>query len=390
MDSLLNPYRMAILLLMISIGTISAVILTPALPQLAKEFHISESTAELTMSLFLLAYAIGQLPYGPIANRLGRKKAIFAGLSLMFIGSLLALSASQFWVLALGRSIQALGAAVGLKITFTMIFDQHQGQTATRAISFLSLAFALTPALGVAIGGYLDVAWGWRGCFAFMAMYAILLGFLTLALPETSKQLDPQALQIKKIACGYLRQFKSSAIVLNALLMGCISSSFYLFATLAPYVGINYIGLTPDRFGLWNLILCIGLFGGVGFTQYFAKRERPDQAILIGILIMGISAAVMILCFAFSLINVWTLFLPATFMRLGSNTIWSNASSQGMSAAQDKSNASAVMQFINLGASTTSIFLVSAFPTTQMLLLPCALGFLVLAMLILWKKTVPF
>lgn len=386
-QSLLRPHRMGILLLLISFGTIAAVLLTPALPELSREFGISDARAQWTMSLFLIGYSIGQLPYGPIANRFGRKKAIYIGICLMMAGSLIALSSSAFWTLALGRFIQALGGAAGLKITFTMISDRHEGKTATRAISLLSLAFALVPAVGVTIGGYLVAFWGWQGCFIFLFLYAILLGFLVLALPETGVKVDKDALQIKRIAHGYLNQLKRRETVLNGLLMGFISSSFYIFATLAPYIGINHIGLTPDHFGLWNLTLCLGLFGGVSLTQWFAGKEKPRLAVLVGILLMAFFSVAMFLFFSFSLVNVWTLFICGTMVRSGSNLIWSNASSNGMLGSHDKSNTSAVMQFLNLSTSTIGVFLVSAFPTTQMLLLPSVLVILSILLLIVWKRT---
>jgi MFS family permease len=386
MKSLLKPQLMGILILLISFGTLSAVILTPGLPDLSREFGISQSEAQLTMSVFLVAYAFGQLPYGPIANRFGRKKAVYIGIGLMLIGSLLSISAPYFSILLLGRFIQAFGAAVGLKITMTMISDQHTGETATRAISVLSLAFAIVPAIGVTIGGFLIDFWGWRGCFIFLSFYAVLLAFLVLALPETSKQIDREALQIKRIANGYWQQFKNSRVVLNALLAGLISSSFYLFATLSPYVGIDYIGLSPSEFGLWNLILCVGLFMGIGFTQWFAGKNRPRLAVFLGIVFMGLSALAMIFCFSISLINVWTLFIPATMMRVGSNTIWSNAYASGMGASNDKSNASAVMQFLNLSTSTSALFLVSTIPPSHMMLLPLALGVVVFLLLVIWTK----
>ncbi len=378
---------MAILLLLISFGTISAVAFTPALPELSRAFGISETAAQSTMSLYLVGYTLGQLPYGPLANRFGRKKAIYIGIALMLLGSLLAIAATSFWVLALGRFIQALGGAAGLKLTFTMISDQHGGQTATRAISFLSLAFALAPAVGVAIGGGIVAAWGWRGCFLFLALYSIFLALLVLALPETKPQIDRDALHIKRIAHGYWQQFKSKTTVINALLMGGISSSFYVYATLSPYVGIRTIGLTPDAFGLWNLVMCLGLFGGVAFTQWFSRKDNPRGAMGIGIAIMAAASIALFILFDLSIVNVWTLFFIPSAMRIGSNTIWSNASIQGLSAAHDKSNASAVMQFLNLSAGTVSVFLVSAFPPSEILLLPSACLAISALLILLWLNT---
>ncbi len=386
MASLIKPYRIGILLLLVTFGTISAVILTPALPQLSQEFGISETKAQMVMSIFLIGYTIGQLPYGPIANRFGRKKAIYAGIGLMIFGSLLAVLTHAFWALLASRFIQALGAAVGLKITFTMISDQHEGQEAIRAISLLSFSFALMPLLGVTIGGYLIEFWGWRSCFVFSSIYAILLAFLVLALPETSKKFELEALRIKKIAHAYLQQFKSAPTVLNALMMGLVSSNFYIFATLAPYIGINTIGLSPKQFGLWNLLLCLGLFGSIFFTRWFAGKDKPRLAMFIGISIMAFGAAAMLVSFAFSFVNVWTLFFLATVIRGGVNPIWSNASSNGLSVSHDKSNTSAVMQFINLGISTAGLLLVSLFPTNQIMLLPITSAVLIVLLAIVWKQ----
>jgi len=383
MSSLLKPHMMGILFLLISFGAISAVILTPALPELSRDFGISESKAQLTMSLFLIAYAFGQLPYGPIANRFGRKKAVYIGIGLMLIGSVLALSVPSFAAVLLGRLIQALGAAVGLKITLTMISDRHEGPEATKAISMLSIAFAIMPAFGVTIGGYLVEYWGWRGCFVFSSFYAGLLGLLVLALPETGKAFDQGALETKRVIHGYLQQFKSRSTMLNAVFLGFVSSSFYIFATVAPYVGIVYIGLSPGQFGLWNLIPCVGVFMGVWLTWWFAQKNKPRLAVQTSIGIMIFAIALMILSFSFSFVNVWTLFIPVAIMRIGSNTIWSNAASSGLSASHDKSNTSAVMQFINLSMSTIAVFVISAFPTTAIMLLPLALGVIIFLLLMM-------
>ncbi|HSX11662.1 MAG TPA: MFS transporter [Chlamydiales bacterium] len=374
---------MGILLLLISFGSIAAIILTPALPELSREFDISPSQAQLAMSVFLVGYALGMLPYGPIANRFGRKKAIWIGVGLTLIGSLLAIVAPLFWILVVARFVQALGSAVGLKITFTMISDQHEGKVATRAISLLSFAFALMPALGAAVGGYLVTHWGWMGCFYFIFAYGLLLGLLTFALPETSKQRNPEALQVGKIARGYLRQFSCNATVLNGLLMGTISASFYTFATLAPYIGIETLGLSPEQYGFWNLTLCIGLILGIAFTRWSAAKEKTRFATFIAILLMGLGSIVMLISFLFSWITIWTLFVSAILMRIGSNAIWVNASMDGLSASHDKSNTSAVMQFLNLGTSTVALFLVGLFPTTQVLVLPITLCVIVVLLVFL-------
>ncbi len=383
-DNLLRPHRFAILLLLVSFGSLSAVLLTPALPEFSREFGISESKAQLTMSLYLLGYALGQLPYGPIANRFGRKKAIYIGIGLMLFGSILSIASPWFWMLVLGRFIQSLGSAVGLKITFTMIGDQHSGATATRAIALLSMAFALMPGLGVTIGGYIIAFLDWRACFVFLILYAILLAMLTFFLPETKKETDRHALRFKRIAKGYADQFRSKSTVLNGLMMGCVAAMTYIFSTLAPFLGIDRIGLSPDQFGLWNLIFCAGLIIGAAIAHRLAKQERPRFSQLVGIGIIATGIGAMFLCFSFSWITAATLFLTGGLVRVGVNPVWSNASISALETSHDKSNTSAVIQFLNMGTGTVGVWLVGFISPNEIFLLPAAQTLFLLIMATLW------
>ena len=383
---LLKPYHHFILFLLISLGAFTATLFTPALPELSRYFQISETKAQWTMSIFLVGYAIGQLPFGPIANRFGRKKAIYIGIVLSLLGNALSFATSIFWVLCLGRFIQALGAAVGLKITFTMVADQHSGPKAAKVLAWAGLAFGVMPGVGVAIGGFITVLWGWKGCFIFSALYAALLGFLCLTLPETAKKFDKEALQLHKIIHGYSQQFKSAFTVCHGLFIGLFASTFYIFATVAPYIGIDHIGLRPDHFGLWNLIPPIGLFIGILLQHYIAEKIQPLSILLLSCLTVLSSILIMTLCFSFGWVTAATLFVPAFLMRIGNMPGWSTASSQGLSQATDKSNASAVMQFTGMSIATIANFLIELFSPTNPMLLPLALGASALCMLALWFK----
>src|ERR1700722_395130 len=109
------------LLLMISFASVNAVLFAPALPDIARYFSISDNTAQQTMTWFLVGYALGQLIYSPFANRFGRKPALYIGISLQIISSLLCVLSGaihEYWLLVLGRFFLALGAGVGLKMTF--------------------------------------------------------------------------------------------------------------------------------------------------------------------------------------------------------------------------------------------------------------------------------
>jgi DHA1 family bicyclomycin/chloramphenicol resistance-like MFS transporter len=147
------------LLLLISFASVNAVLFTPALPNIANFFLISSAKAQQTITWFLIGYTLGQLVYGPIANRFGRKPALYVGISLQIISSLLCACAGPlnvFSLLVLGRFMSALGAGVGLKMTFTIVSECYEPKIASQKTAYLMLAFAITPGLGIALGGILN------------------------------------------------------------------------------------------------------------------------------------------------------------------------------------------------------------------------------------------
>lgn len=377
--------RIIILLLLISFASFLCALFAPALPMIAEYYGISSSLAQWTMSIFLIGYTLGQLPYGPLSNRFGRKKALAMGAFIAFVGSLICYFSSEFWELCVGRFIQALGSSAGLKVAFTMVGDVHQGKAATRGVSLLTLAFGVMPGIAIAIGGYLVIYFGWQSCFLFLALYSALIWLLTLFLPETAKELDPDALQVRKIAHGLATQFKDSYVTLHAFLVGLSTAGIYIFTTLSPYIAIDRIGLAPNEFGLWSLLPALGLASGA-FISVNLSRYNPRINMLSGILITLIGTIVLSVCFANDLVNVWSLFFPVYFIYIGINIIWSNSSSKGLSEATNKANASAVIQFINLSCATAGVFLIEVVPPTTTMLLPTAQAILIILMFATWIK----
>src|SRR3990167_9419333 len=194
------------LLLLISFASVNAVLFTPALPNIAHFFGIGEDTAQQTITWFLVGYAVGQLVYGPIANRFGRKPALYAGISLQIVSSLLCVLAGvihEYWLLVIARFLLALGSGVGLKMTFTLVNECYEPKIASQKVSYLMLAFAITPGLGVALGGILNEHYGWMSCFYAGAIYGLALLFFVARLPETQKTLNLNALKMKHLVHGY-------------------------------------------------------------------------------------------------------------------------------------------------------------------------------------------
>ena len=176
-----------ILMLLISFASIGAVAFTPGLPMIATYFSISSQKAGFTVIWYLVGYTIGQLIYGPLANRFGSKKTLVISASIEMLGAAGCISSGymhSFEVLVISRFIMALGAGGGLTLSFTILSKLSSVKDSARLISLLTVALAVTPGIGVFIGGMLVSGFGWTSSFYFMFVYGLVVLLLSLALPE--------------------------------------------------------------------------------------------------------------------------------------------------------------------------------------------------------------
>ena len=375
------------LLLLISFASVNAVLFTPALPNIAHFFGIGEDTAQQTITWFLVGYALGQLVYGPIANRFGRKPALYAGISLQIVSSLLCVLAGvihEYWLLVIARFMLALGSGVGLKMTFTLVNECYEPKIASQKISYLMLAFAITPGLGVALGGILNTYYGWTSCFYAGAIYGLALLFFVAHLPETQKTLNLNALKMKHLVHEYSCQFKNIQLITGGLLMGGSTCFVYVFAAVAPFIAINIFGLNSAEYGMANILPPIGLILGSVVGARLSKKYSLESIIRAGILIASLGALLMLVAMFMHFPILFSLFLPMIIIYFGLCFILANASTIAMSHVSDKAHGSAVMNFINMGLATLVVLSVGLFPM-KTLLLPAVYIILCIAMMGIFK-----
>ncbi len=383
-----------ILLLLVSFGSVSAVLYTPALPQIAHELALSQNAAQLTVTLFLIGYALGTLPYGPLADRFGRKVAAYLGICIAILGGLLILfvkASDSFPLFLIGRLLMALGGSVGVQIAFTIVGDSYQHEKATKVITYLMLSFAIAPSLAIAVGGFLTTYLGWMSCFYFLIGYSLFLLLLTFYLPETCPKKDRHALNMKVIASTYLRKFRNKKIILCSLMTGCGAAIIYLFAAEAPFIGIERIGLSPDQYGLMNFIPPLGLILGSFLANFLSRYKRPLIDILNGSIVTLFFTTLMLILFWLDFVNPWTLFLPMPLIYIGEALMYANASSISLSHAQNKSYASAVIAFVTISSAVVTLFINEALPSEGILRMPVTFTLIAIIMLLLlgclWRIT---
>lgn len=250
------PLGLAVLLMMFP--QIMETIYSPALPNIAESFAVSIAGASQTLSVYFIAFAIGVFCWGRLADIIGRRKAMLAGLVCYAIGSALALIVSDFSLLLLARVLSAFGAAVGSVITQTMMRDSYSGEQLAKVFSVVGMSLGISPVIGLLMGSVLSAYWGYQGVFVALMVSAIVLLFLSVKfLPET-KPAHTQKIAIGELA---IKMLTDSGIIKNTLLVAAFNLMWFSYFSLAPFM-FEAQGLSTLAFGTSGLLLGFGAFLG--------------------------------------------------------------------------------------------------------------------------------
>lgn len=373
------------LIILSAFASMGALVMTPALPQIAHFFAIPMHKTQLTVTSFLFGYALGQLIYGPLANRFGRKKALYIGISVATLGSLFSVLSSpyeSFHLLILGRIFEAFGSSVGLVVCFTIINDYYYIEQSRKIVAFMMLAFAIIPGIAVAIGGLLVQFINWQSCFYFLLLYGIVLIYPAMKLPETVGKVDHKALHVSSLFNNYLSAAKNKKLIGYSLVFGLSTSCGYVFGAQGPFIGIHTLHVSPGVYGLLGLLPYIGAVIGCITTIRVSHKINARAMVTIGIICEVIAAIAMMICFVTGLVNMFTLLAPMVLLLVGHAIISSNSASLAMSDVTDKANASAVMNFTNMGTAVIMTILLGVIHTSVIWLMPlifiCALAFMIM------------
>lgn len=248
---------------------IAETIYSPALTDISARFSVSAPQAALTLSVYFIGFAVGVLLWGGFSDRYGRRPAMLAGLGVYALGCLMALWATDFSLLLAARIVTAAGAATGSVVTQTVLRDCYRVRQLAGIFSFIGLALAVSPAVGVYIGGGLTALWGMRGVFSALALLAaaLLLGCLAL-MPETR----PQNLRRGPFLHVLRRMVGDTRIALAAILVAAFNVSLFSYYSLAPFLFARF-DLDALTFGYSGMALAAGSLLGALLNHRLLRRN---------------------------------------------------------------------------------------------------------------------
>lgn len=327
-SSIQTSPRQASLPLLVAVtmtGTVALHIFVPALAAAAADLGTTPVAAQLTITLYLVGLACGQLVYGPLSDRFGRRPVLIAGLSLYLAGLLLAIPAPSIEVLIVARVLQSLGACGSLVLGRAMVRDVSTATDTARKIAILTMAMTLTPALAPAIGGLVAGAFGWRAVFVVLAVLVAGLGALVvLTLPETNRR--PVALPgIGAVATAYGRLLRNPAYRAYLLAGACAGTSLYAFLAVAPFLLVDRLGRSAQEVGLDCLIVVAGMVVGAAVAGRLAGRMPIPRAARIGNGLCLASALALLAIDRTGHLTVVTLLAPLSVYAVGIGLLGANA-----------------------------------------------------------------
>ena len=297
-------------------GTLAMHIFVPALPEAARELGATIGEMQLTMSVYIFGLAVGQLAYGPLSDRFGRRPMLMIGLVIYGVTGIAASFAPDVHSLIVIRLFQALGGCAGLVIGRAIVRDSGTATQAGRRLALMNLMVAIGPGTAPLVGGALTTFFGWRSIFYLLATLGVInIIFTWLLLPEThSKTTAPG---IAALARNYRSLLSSPAFLGYAVGGGCATTSMYAFISASPFIFAHQLHRPEYEVGLYLAILIGGIWVGSALTARLITRLSLDRLTIGANLLSVLAAAIFLIAVLSGHLSVPLAVVPMFFYALG-------------------------------------------------------------------------
>jgi len=301
-----------------SLNPVAIDIFLPAMPAIALSMAVDPGTVGITLGIFTVGTAIGQILFGPISDRFGRKPVVIFGLFLYIVTALLAPYSSSIEALSVVRFIQGMGAASGRIIGVAIVRDIHAREKAAKLLSNIWMVSTLMPIINPLIGSILIRYFEWHSVFIYMACFAGIMTLLFLFyFKETLIEKDLEALNLNNVLNNFKQTLTNRTFVIYTLIGSLSVSSLYGFLAISSDLLISQLNQSPITFAWQFAIVMIGSLSGSFISARLSLKLGINRVIKIGMLITTISSIGFLILSLSGVFTAVAIILPYTIQRMG-------------------------------------------------------------------------
>ena len=304
-----SPRFIFLLVLVTLLGPLAMQMFLPALPAIQREFATDASTAQLTLTVSMIAMGVSTLVFGPLSDRFGRKPVLLLCLAMFSVGSLASALAPSVALLILARIVQSGGASAGIVLARAMTRDVYGFKESIRVISYLTMVMIIAPAVSPAIGGVVIDNFGWRTIFwSLMALAGAALVGVALWLPETH---GPGAQAgWRDLAEGSRRLLTNRRYLGYTLILTCTFAVFFAFLAAAPYLTAEVLHKPARDYGFWFMPVAGIFLVSTFIATRLLDRYGADRMIRAGVFVQAVVLAASLPFYYWLPLDAPLLFVP--------------------------------------------------------------------------------
>ncbi|TWR29611.1 multidrug effflux MFS transporter [Mucilaginibacter pallidiroseus] len=372
----IGKYVIYILGLLAALGPFSIDMYLPGFKVIAADLKTSPSEVSLTLSSYFIGISAGQLLYGPLLDKFGRKKPLYFGVFIYLAACVGCYFSTDINQLIIFRFIQAIGSCATAVASVALVRDLFEADERAKGFASIMLVIALSPMLAPTIGGYLITIAGWHTVFIFLAVMAVLI--LTLSyffIPEVYVP-DPQySLKPGPILSNFLLVLKEPQFVIYASVSALIFSGLFVYVASSPIIFMELYGVSETTYGWIFAGLSVAFIGSSQVNSYILRWYSSQKIINYA---MGLCLLSSLIFLVFALMGMLNLTNTLVFLALflaGLGFINPNASALSLEPfSKNAGSASALMGALQMGLGALVSAVASSFPAGSVLPMPLAMA----------------
>jgi len=273
----------ALLALLTALGPVAVDMYLPSFPDIGRLLGALPATVQLTLSLYMVSYAVGQIVYGPLSDRWGRIPVLRTALAIYCAASLACALAPTIETLLAARALQALGSSGAIVLARAIVRDLYSGARAGRELSLMGAIMALAPVGAPMIGGVLQSTFGWRSHFVLQIAFGLVAAlFVWRKLPETLRAQTPGPFSLGAIWAGYREIMRNRAVLAYIGMLSISFAGVFAWISGSSFVLQEIYGLSALQFGLAFAAGSCGYLAGTALAAHIVTRLGLDRTIGFG------------------------------------------------------------------------------------------------------------